>query len=274
MKKKLLIAGAIVLALAIFVMSPLWPYVRSLAAMKLFSAFNERESLMAEKGIEIEIPGGKATEEQDWYPFVMTFSADERFAMFCGDSKARLTIMYNFPAFDLSAGCSLIFDEESPYYNSFYGAYVADGKLGFAEDGSFEAEQASLVPRFDMKELVLEDMGMSSSDFVFDWQLTAQEEDLTLAGFDGWSRVDADMVVNGVLHTPISNYRNYIQYGRPGYEAEADFAPVSMQGRVYARYFAEQDVSIYFYIMVRSAEVLEACDREFIAKSKIMLSDK
>ena len=124
------------------------------------------------------------------------------------------------------------------------------------------------------KELVLEDMGMSSSDFVFDWQLTAQEEDLTLADFDGWSRVDADMVVNGVLHTPISNYRNYIQYGRPGYEVEADFAPVSMQGRVYARYFAEQDVSIYFYIMARSAEVLEACDREFIAQSEITLSDK
>ena len=29
------------MALAIFVMSPLWPYVRSLAAMKVFSTYND-----------------------------------------------------------------------------------------------------------------------------------------------------------------------------------------------------------------------------------------
>ena len=282
MKKKFIVCGLVFLAVLIFVMSPLAPYVRSLAVMKVYSYMNEKESLMREKAIDIEIPGGGATEEDDWYPFVMTYNADSEFRQFTGKSGARLTIMYNFPAFDMWKGCSRLYDDESPYYNGFYGAYMVEGKLGFSEggelDGSeacgsleFDEREAAIVPEFDMKKLVLEDLGMDRSDIVFEWQTTDVKNNLSYAGYDGWTRVDADMTVSGTLHRPVENYRNYIQYGKPAYEVSADdeFAPVPMKGRLYARYFAEEDVSIYFYVMARNLEVVEACDERILSGSAI-----
>ena len=168
MKKKLISLAIVILVIALFAVSPLYPYVKSLAAMKVYSYINEKESLMDEKGIQIQIPGGNATKDKDWYPFVMTYNADAQFQSFTGDRDARLTIMYNFPAFDMRKGCSLIYDETSPYYNGFYGAYAADGKFGFDENGNFNTDEASIVPKFDMQKLVLEDMGMPRSQSVFE----------------------------------------------------------------------------------------------------------
>ncbi len=270
MKKKFVIPAFIIVLISAFVMSPLSPYVRSLAVMKVYSYMNEKESLMKERGIEIDIPGGGATEKADWYPFVMTYNADSDFRLYTGDSDVRLTIMYNFPAFDLSKGCSRLYDDESLYYNGFYGAYGADGRLGFKQDGSFDENEAAVVPEFDMKKLVLEDLGMERSQTVFEWQTTAVLENVSYAGYDGWTRVDADMTVSGTNHSPVKNYRNYIQYGKPDYDVNGEeFAPVSMKGRLYARYFEEQDVSIYFYVMARSFDAVEDCDENILSKSKI-----
>lgn len=275
MKKKIAAFGIALLIIVCFAASPLAPYVKSLAVMKIYSYMNERESLMREKGIDVKIPGGGATEEDDWYPFVMTFNADERFQNFTKDYEARLTIMYNFPAFDLSKGCSRLYDAGSPYCNGFYGAYAAGGRLGFDDDGRFKAEEASIVPEFDMKKLVLEDMGMERSKGVFEWKETGLEENVTYAGHDGWTRVDADMRVNGTAHIPKENHRNYIQYGKPAYEIEEEeeFAPVAMKGRLYARYFEEKDVSIYFYIMARDIQILEKCDERILSESCVRFDD-
>lgn len=271
MKKKLSIIGFAVIAIAVFAMSPLWPYAKSMAVMKVYSYMNEKQSLMNEKGIDIDIPGGGVTKERDWYPFVMTYDADERFQSYTGLADARLTIMYNFPAFDISKGRSLLFDRESPYYNGFYGAYTADGKFGFEDDGRLKTEEVSVVPEFDMRRLVLEDMGMARKDGVFEWKIKNIEENKKYAGFEGWTRIDAHMKVNGAAHQKTEDYQNYIQYGSPEYEAGEvhDFEPVSMEGRVYAKYFEEKDVSIYFYIMAKDAEVLEKCDKEILSESII-----
>lgn len=259
------------LLVAAFALSPLAPYAKSLAAMKIYSHMNENKSLLTEKGIDISIPGGGATKETDWYPFVMTFNADTRFQSFVGDRDACLTIMYNFPAFDLLRGCSRIYDDKSPYYNGFYGAYAMDGDYGFKPDGTFDTSKASLVPEFDMRRLVLEDLGMERSAGVFEWAINDVREDVSYVGFDGWTCIDADMQVNGTLHAKDEYLQNYIQYGAPKYplDGASDFAPVDMKGRVYARYFEEWDVSIYFYIMVRNSEVLEACDEEILSASRV-----
>ena len=34
-------------------------------------------------------------------------------------ASVRLSIMYNFPGFDLMKGCSRIYDTDSRYYNAF-----------------------------------------------------------------------------------------------------------------------------------------------------------
>lgn len=240
--------------------------------MKVYSSLNEKDSLLAEKGISVKIPGGSVTDEDDWYPFVMTFNADSRFASFTGHKNDRLTIMYNFPSFDISKGCSRLYDNKSPYYNGFYGAYAVNGTYGFNDDGSFNTEYASKVCEFDMRKLVLEDMGMSSFEGIFEWDIAGISKDVSYAGYDGWTQIDADMLVNGTLHTPLESCRNYLQYGKPEYDVgkSGNFAPVAMKGRIYAKYFEEKDVSIYFYIMSRTPDILENCDRNILSESMII----
>ncbi len=273
MKKKLIRFSAIFVFVIVFLMSPLAPYLKSLLVMKVYSYMNERESFINEKGIEINIPGGGITEEKDWYPFVMTYNADD-FGPSIGQPSTDLTIMYNFPAFDLSKGCSHIYDDKSPYYNGFYGAYVVSGKYGFHEDGRFDEQSASSVPEFDMRKLVLEDLGMPARDGVFEWEIISSEEEVSYAGYDEWIKLDADMLVNGALHRVKENYRNYIQYGKPKYDVEEDFLPIKMKGRIYARYFAKQDCSIYFYVLAKDYDVLEKCDKEILSKSEVLLLDE
>lgn len=287
MKKKLFIIGIIAAVLAVFLWLPLSHYPLSLAVMKVYSGIHEKDSVMAEKGIELEIPGGDVTEEKDWYPFVMTFNDSAGFRRFIGENDFRkiygtkapleLTILYNFPAFDLLKGCSMLYDPKSPYYNSFYGAYLVSGytaeglPYGFSADGKLDLEAASQVPQFDFQKLVLEDLGISENQEVFDWELQSIREDVDYAGSSGWTRLDAALTVNGVIHRKEDFRRSYLQYGSCAYVPEdcglEAFAPVTMNGRLYGKYFAAWDISIFFYVMASDEGVLERCDAEILAKS-------
>lgn len=133
----MVLAAAAVL-LVVFALSPLSKYLVSLSVMSVYSGVHERQSIMEEKGIELSIPGGGATSEADWYPFVMTFNPSaESFCRFIGEANRELTILYNFPAFDLrrGKGCSRLYDPTSPYYNAFYGAYLVTDTADVSETG-------------------------------------------------------------------------------------------------------------------------------------------
>ena len=264
------ILGLIVISLAVFCLSPLFPFVRSLAVMRVYSALQERDSLEAETGLWIRMPGGTATPEKDWYPFVMTFNADGSFSRYCG-RPSRLTILYNFGAFDYAKGASNLFNEASPYYNSFYGAYMVrqDGRsFGFEAGGEPSAEEIQLAPRFDFFRLVLADFGLKEADGTFEWTITGQTPAET-AGLDGWTRIDAQLRVSGVNHVPDGFVTSYLQYGSPQWDCETPFAPVDMQGRVYARYFPEEDVSVFLYVLTADETVLERCDKDILSKTVI-----
>lgn len=90
MKKKLLTIVVSLVALAVFIRSPLSNYPVSLAVMKIYSEIHARDSIMEEKGIKLHIPGGSAAKEKNWYPFVMTFNADAGFQRFTGESNLKL----------------------------------------------------------------------------------------------------------------------------------------------------------------------------------------
>jgi hypothetical protein len=62
------------------------------------------------------------TIEKDWYPFVITFNDDEGFSNFIG-RDLNYTVLYNFGAFEYLNGASMIYNPQSQYYSSFYGAY-------------------------------------------------------------------------------------------------------------------------------------------------------
>lgn len=279
-KKKVL--AVFMAALIIFIISPLSRYVLSLGVMSIYSGIHERESIMADKGIILEIPGGGETPETDWYPFVMTFNPGESFSRAAGDISLELTILYNFGAFDLRKGCSRLYDRQSEYYNSFYGAYLVTRKdnetgasrespFGFDSEGHMDPEQTAIVPRFDFQHLVLGDFGIKTSEKVFEWTAETASEDVSYLGWDGWSCVDASLLVNGAAHTKKEFRQSYLQYGAPEYEVgdDEEFKPVAMRGRVYGRYFEEWDTSVFFYILTPEMETLERCDREILSKSRL-----
>lgn len=269
--------GRILALVLLFCLSPFANVFYSMAVMSIYSEMNENESLLEREDIDLSIPGGLTTLASDWYPFVMTFTADSGFRWFTGDSSLDLTILYNFPAFDPLTGCSRLYDTESPYYNSFYGAYLVkdrDGApYGFVkkEDGTLYPDAASVaaVPHYDFHELVLSEFGLTSKNAVFDWNITDISEPLSYAGEEGFYRIDATLTVNGSSHIYHGFTQSYLQYGKPNFPAPEPLAPVPMHGRLYGKYLKDKGVSLFFYIVATDQKVLEDCDRKILSKSKL-----
>lgn len=285
--RKAAVAITILTAVAVFVISPYSRYALSLSVMSVYSKICEQESILKEKGMELEIPGGCEAEKPDWYPFVMTFNPGQSaIENYLGEKGSRLTILYNFPAFDLrwGKGCSRLYDDTSPYYNGFYGAYIlssddesqqekrSEKAVSAVSEKTITAEpnQQRLIKligkitQFDYQRLVIGDFSIDSDQEIFQWKIRQIKKKASVAGSDGWLRIDADMLVNGALHQRKSFVRSYLQYGSPKYDVMTDFAPVEMKGRVYAKYLEEQDVTVFFYVLARTDEVLENCDRKML----------
>lgn len=62
---------------------------------------------------------------------------------------------------------------------------------------------------------------------------------------------------------------SYLQYGSPNYKPSSEFAVIPMKGRIYARYFSEWNVSIFYYIITVDEEILEECDEKILSRSKL-----
>jgi len=101
------------------------------------------------------------------------------------------------------------------------------------------------------------------------------KENISYSGFDGWTRIDSDIMVNQACHTARQNVRSYLQYGRPNEKDCFEFAAIPMKGRIYARYFSEWNTSIFYYIITVDNEILEECDEKILSHSKLeqVLSD-
>lgn len=279
-RRGLWVLCALLLALGLFAALP---QGRSVAVMSVYSRMNERGSLTAEKGLRIRMPGGLSTLKKDWYPFVMTFEAGTDFGRTAGCPGARLTILYNFGAFGLQ-GRSSLYDPESPYFNSFYGAYLVEqpeGLFGFREteqaDGSIgrtlDLAAMAEVPRYDFSRLVLADFGLSPRDFVFDWQPVGVSAESAAAGLDGWTRIAARLRVSSVRHEKQGFVTSYLQYGAPKGACAEPFEPVDMLGIIYARPFPEEGVSVFLYALCGDEAALADCEERFLLKTRIERRD-
>ncbi len=267
--KKLKSALSILLVIAVFLLSPPLRKYESLAAMTVYSEINRKESLLERENIEISLPTGEG-----WFPLMMTFCADGAFSSYIGQS-AELAILYTFADFSPVTGASRIYEEASPLYSSFFGAYAVKTKSPFGfkkEDGGYKLDvtKTAVVPEFDYKRLVLSDFGLSAKDMVFDWNVLKLKEDVSYMGIDGFTCVDAELTVNGCNHHAQGFKQSYVQYGAPYYAEREPFKPVNMYGRVYGKYFEEKDVSIFMYVITADAEALNRCDKELLSQSKIV----
>lgn len=276
-KQRRFLAGRILALLLLFCLSPFSHVFYSMAVMGIYSKMNEKTSLLASENLSLSVPGGLSTLRSDWYPFVMTFEANNGFRRFTGDDTLSLTILYNFPAFSPTKGCSRLYDTSSPYYNSFYGAYLVkdtDGGIyGFTRqsDGTLYPDAAAVaeVPKYDFWQLVLSEFGLTSTNKVFDWNITEISEPLTYAGEDGFYRMDATLTVNGASHEYNGFTQSYLQYGKPNYPVTDPLAPVTMYGRIYGKFLEDKQVSLFFYIVAADKEVLEECDKEILSESNL-----
>lgn len=248
------------------------PQTRSLLVMSVYSKINERQSIEAETGLYVKLPGGASTLKRDWYPLVSCFEVGDAFGKSIGQSGTRLTILYNFGAFGLS-GHSSLYDADSPYYNSFYGAYLVQRPgtpYGFTADGAVDMAAMAQVPRYDFSRLVLWDFGLSLSDFVFDWAITGTEENVTVAGLDGWTRITASLTASSAAHNKDGFVSSYLQYGAPSAAVEEPFAPIGMVGLIYVRYFPDEETSVFLYALCTGDEVLSETDEHFLTQARII----
>lgn len=276
---KILIAvTAFVLALTIFIISPIFKSIISKTIMRIYSAECEKEALTTERQIQLCIPDGSETSERDWFPLMMTFVPGYSFGKYI-NQRTTLTILYDFPAFSPIKGCSYLYDENSDYYSSFYGAYLVsndDGTpYGFvtAEDDvtlitDIQPDQIAAVAKYDYHTLVLADFGLTPENAEFEFTVDHVETTEYL-GSDEWYRADATIYTNGCAHNKTSFVQSYLQYGIPDFPTEAPLAPVKLHGRIYGKYLPEKNVSIFFYIIAKSEIVLEKCDTLLLSKSRI-----
>lgn len=277
LKQKRYITGRILALLLLFCLSPVANVFYSMAVMGVYSAMNEQTSILKTEEIDLSIPGGLSTLRSDWYPFVMTFEANNGFRRFTGNPSLSLTILYNFPAFSPVTGCSRLYDTTSPYYNSFYGAYLVKdndgGTYGFItrSDGTLypDASAVAEVPKYDFLNLVLAEFGLTNKNAVFDWKVTEVSEPLSYAGEDGFYCMNATLTVNGASHKYEEFTPSYLQYGKPTFPVTEPLTPVTMYGRLYGKYLEKKQVSLFFYIVAANRDILEQCDRELLSESTL-----
>lgn len=273
--KKLIIVFLVIAAFGILILQPsLFIKARSYLVMSAYSNLVKINSLLNELNVRIDIPGGTSTKEKDWYPFVLVYNADAGFSKHIGRDLS-LTILYNFGAFDWKNSTSTFYDAKSPYYNSFYGAYIVKEhqpgrKFAFDPEGQPIIDEVVSVPEYDFKYLVMESLGCPPEKLTMEALSYEITEGVSYAGYDGWHRMDGLLLVNNPNHRFRSNRKAYLQFGNPiYYEDREEFGLITMQGRIYARYFEEIESTVFLYIMTPGSTALEECDQKILSKTVI-----
>jgi hypothetical protein len=274
-KSKIGLILVIIIAIAVlFLKVPLYYQARSYVTMYAYSQYENKSSLMAKQNISIHIPGGSSTQAKDWYPFMMIFNDNEGISNYLGRDLS-LSILYNFGAFSWNQSSSDFFQEDSPYFASFYGGYVIKDntgakKFGFDEKGEPDIKEILSVPQYDYEHLVLESLGCPPDKLSMQVFSSNIKKNVKYAGYDDWVQIDSFMLVNSPNHKYRGDRRAYIQYGNPLKKLnQEDFRLIPAYGRLYVRYFEEFHDTIYLYVMSPSSLTVENCDNEILSKTTI-----
>lgn len=259
--KKRLIALAVLIAASLLLFW-FFPALQSYAVMSVYSSTHHNNSVMRQNGFDI-----KMVSAGGWYPLILTYNA-EGFSDWSGIS-AEMSILYCFGGFDHSVRTSTLYDTKSRFYSAFYGAYAVkmhDGIFGFS-DGTFDIDQVIKAVEYDYTQLVMRNFGCRSPEFrVKEYSVI---ENASAAGRDGWTRIDALMLLNGTAHQFKENKTAYLQYGRPPKHSGEDFAVIEMAGRVYVKHFNEYGCTVMLYVLAPDWLTVDACDESVLAKTVI-----
>ncbi len=256
------VAGLVVTA-DLFALVWLYPLLQSHVVMGVYSAQQMEQSVMRECGMGVDIPRADG-----WYQQMLVFNADG-FSAWSG-INADMSILYSFGAFDLPARTSSLYDPHSDKYSAFYGAYVVkkhSGTFGFDEGGVLDMNVVTAAVEYDYTQLVMANFGCQHPVFEVRDMITL--ENAVCAGSGGWTRINADLHVNGAAHTYSENRLAYLQYGKPMRTSEPNFEETDMAGRIYAKYFPEYDCTVMMYCIAPDAETVDECDAGALQRSVI-----
>ncbi|RQD66924.1 MAG: hypothetical protein D5S00_11675 [Tindallia sp. MSAO_Bac2] len=265
----LIIAGLFLLLYS----SPLFYQLRSYLIMMPYSHYHYRSSLAANTNLDIRIPAGRSTTTNDWYPWTLYYH-DTGFSRVT-QLPYDLTILYTFGHFPTFHSGSSYYDSESPYHGSFYGAYLLrnqDDKaipFGFDGDGNVIKEKWISIPEYDQRYLVLPTLGLRPEKVTFETKDIQMKDSVTYVDFSNWTMMDAIIITNSPQHQFIESRRGYLQYGLPSGKVEKEFKEVEMAGRIYARHFNEQNMTLGLYIIAPDFQILDYIDQNFLSKSEI-----
>ncbi|NLI92441.1 MAG: hypothetical protein GX434_09640 [Peptococcaceae bacterium] len=265
----------VIIALCVLFMKvPLYYQARSYITMYVYSKYENKNSLMAKQGITVNIPGGSSTKEKDWYPFMMVFNDDKGISSYLG-RDLNLTVLYNFGSFSWNQSSTDFFQDDSPYFASFYGGYVVKDKLGtkkigFTEKGEPDIQEIFSIPEYDYKHLVLESLGCPPEKLKMEILSYNVKKDVKYAGYDNWVQIDSFMQINSPNHKYRGDRRAYYQYGNPLKKwNQEDFKLITTYGRLYVRYFEEFQDTIFLYVMSPDSTTIENCDATILSKTTI-----
>lgn len=243
------------------------------------SYYHSQKSLFNKLDITLTLPNGRDFPGADWYPFHLYFNDDQGFSKYAGRDLSY-TVLYNFPDFKGSARGAAYYDPDSPYYSGFYGAYLIQAHdlqgppYGFTEEG-VNLKEIQWLPQYDQLKLVLPSLGCPPELRKFQVEVTEVKTGQSLMGMEDWVQVDATLVTNSPLHRYKGYQRGYLQYGLPpkDYRGE-DFPLITVQGRIYARYFEEPRVTMVLYLMGSSGDFVETWSKALFQQGSLKIGDK
>ncbi|MBF4693571.1 hypothetical protein [Fusibacter ferrireducens] len=227
------------------------PYTR---ARIIMGGLTTLEKARAHSKFEFDIPTGMA-----WFSNMNWFDASEGFND-VNHTDLSLTILYSYG--DFNQGTSSIFDRNSPYYSSFYGAYVI-------EDASFPQtlDELALVPTYDYEHLILKDLGDPEYKGAFSYEIQGTQKDVKYLDSEGWEKVDINIQTHGLWHQKDRFLNHYIQFGIPKADSGGtNFSVVDLKGRLYFKR-VKPTYTVVLYIIAANSKLLEETDESLLSKA-------
>jgi len=264
----------VIVCLGLFTLTPFYQVLKSYAVMSVYSKAHELGSFLHDEDISIKMPGGLSTFKKDYYPFVMTYDTSTEYSERL-NTDVDLVVLYNFGAMNWLSGSSLMYDVNSPYYSSFYGAYAArynelERQYGIDDSGEVDIAEIMEVTNFDLKVLVMESIGNQTPEV--DYEVTNEDEPNKVE-IDGilFDVYDATIFMDGMMHEYRNDYMAYIQYGRPPQVEKPinSFEKIEAYGRIYVYFDYDTAISYFFYIIAPTMETIEETQKNFIIPSKL-----
>lgn len=186
---------------------------------------------------------------------------------FEGEETVDLSIYYTFGEFE--NGSSLIYKEDSPYNSAFYGAYVI--RLDDSKGPVDLMKLTAAITRYDYRVLILYQLGLDINEASFNALVTEVQKGVSCFGSDDWLQVDAVIETRSVSHASSGFRQHYLQFGWPlKNQLLVDFPEVTLYGRTYTKYYAEEGVYVIFYVQAATPELVDATDKLILSKSKII----